>query len=237
MVTGAAATPSANNASNSTSTHPTSASNSDGGAASGESNSQQQTTATTSTQAWSARRSEHPLIVMRRKLDAGIITEAEFDQMAEMHMMMQGAQRTVVREGEMYKLGRRLGGWKIRWFVLYSDMQFCSCRSEAQRDAPTSTYDLSKCLCMPHDDPGAVDPYKRGIKLTGLNDDTSLVVAAQDLDDQIDWLTCMLTVKQTGSSGGRMNQIKAQAELRRLRRLSVEMNRAGNAAGGARGAN
>ena len=160
---------------------------------------------------------KHPLHVARTKLHSNTITNEEYSQIVQQHQKMEKETRTIVLQGELMKMGKRLGRFVKRWFVLHSDQQFCSCHSSNHRYKPTSMLDLSKYMCMP------VDLFvEKGqqfcIELTEIQGTNNTILAAPSIDVQVQWLEAMLQTKTQTMGLGRLNVIKANAALKTIKR-------------------
>ena len=161
--------------------------------------------------------SNHPLQVARVKLHSNLINDEEYKHIVQTHQMMEKEQRTIILEGELMKMGKRMGRFVKRWFVLYSDLQLHSCRAFEHRLKPTSVIDLSKCIVLPVD----LSSEKKSshcLEITEIHSDLKHVLAAPTVSIQIKWLEAMLNVKQKTLGMGRLNVIKANAALKQIKR-------------------
>ena len=159
----------------------------------------------------------HPLHVARTKLHKESITDEEYSHIVKTHQMMESEQRTVVMEGELMKMGKRMGRFVTRWFVLHSDQQLSSCRSSNHRYAPTSVINLSKCICMPVD-LLAEKGQSHCIEITEMHGNSTSIIAAPNVETQVAWLEAMLSTKTKTLGLGRLNVIKANAALKGIKR-------------------
>ena len=158
----------------------------------------------------------HPLHVARTKLHSSTISDEEYAHIVKTHKLMASEQQTVIVEGELMKMGKRTGRFVRRWFVLHSDQELFSCRSDnpVDRYQPSSIIDLAKYICMPT----AVGSHLHCIELTEIHGDSKTVLAAPSVDVQVLWLEAMLQTKTQTYGMGRLSVVKANAALKSIKR-------------------